>query len=163
MLELSTLELAGPILALVTFLTIWGGHVMVRIVHYYTGTKLAPVVFGAGMLLLLASTQTAFDTLGAGMGIIGLTMLWDAFEIHRQEGRVRLGHAPLNPRVHKVAAGLAAAQFAEQQGTVTDEGGLCLSCGSNPNSRFLCRKGPYCQVRQWERYSVPEAAQSIER
>ena len=37
------LQWAGPILAGVTFLTIWWGHVLVRIVHYYFGTKPAPV------------------------------------------------------------------------------------------------------------------------
>jgi len=129
---------------------------MVRIIHYYFGTKPIPAVFLAGLLLLLGSTQTDTNVLSAALGIVGLTVVWDAFELHRQELRVRLGHAPLNPRVHKVAAGLAASRIAES--TPADEqGSICLSCGSAPNSRFLCRKGPYCQVRAWERYSLPEA------
>ncbi len=161
--DLSILQWGGPILAVVTFLTIWGGHVMVRIVHYYMGTKPAPAIFSIGLLLLLGTTQTSNEIVAGGAGIVGLTLLWDAFELHRQEARVRQGHAPLNPRVHRVAAGLAAASLAEQSGSEEDGGGTCLSCGSNPNNRFLCRKGPYCQVRQWERYSMaPQAVETQE-
>jgi hypothetical protein len=150
------LQFAGPILAIVTFLTIWWGHVFVRIVHYHFGTKPASAVFLGGLLLLLASTQTISDLISASLGIVGLTLLWDAFELHRQEGRVRLGHAPLNPRVHKVAAGIAAVRLDEAG--QDDDGGICLSCGSTTNSRYLCRRGPYCKVRQWDRYSVGDSA-----
>src|SRR4051812_6028252 len=59
------LQFAGPILALATFLTIWWGHVLVRITHYYLGTKPAPAIFLGGLLLLLASTQTDTDLLAA--------------------------------------------------------------------------------------------------
>lgn len=156
LVDLSQLQFAGPVLAGVTFLTIWGGHVMVRILHYYWGTKPAPFVFGAGLLLLLGSTQTSLDLLAGAAGIVGLTMLWDAFELHRQEARVRQGHAPLNPRVHRQAAGLLAANLADDLEATGDAGGTCLSCGSNANSRYLCRKGPYCQVRQWDRYKAPQ-------
>jgi hypothetical protein len=149
------LQWAGPILAVVTFLTIWWGHILVRIVHYYMGTRPAPVIFLGGLLLLLGSTQTGNELIAGICGIVGLTLLWDAFELFRQEARVRQGHAPLNPRVHKAAAGLAAAKLAEEL-PEGDLGGTCLSCGSTPNSRYLCRRGPYCQVRQWERYSAPQ-------
>lgn len=152
--DLSALQWGGPILAVVTFLTIWGGHVMVRIVHYYAGTKPAPVMFGIGLLLLLGTTQTSNEIAAGAVGIVGLTLLWDAFELHRQEARVRQGHAPLNPRVHREAAGLAAATLAEKAALGEDGGDTCLSCGSRSNTRFLCRKGPYCQIRQWERYAV---------
>ncbi len=152
------LQWVGPVFAVVTFLTIWWGHILVRIVHYYLGTKPAPAIFLGGLLLLLGSTQTANQLLGGICGIVGLTLLWDAFELFRQEARVRQGHAPLNPRVHKVAAGLAATKLAEEH-PESDLGGRCLSCGSMPSSRFLCRRGPYCQVRQWERYTAPQAVE----
>lgn len=155
---LTNLQWHGPVFAVVTFLTIWWGHILVRIVHYYLGTRPAPIVFLGGLLLLLGSTQTGDRLVAGTCGIVGLTLLWDAFELHRQEARVRQGHAPINPRVHKVAAGIAAARLAEE-GNVEDEGGTCLSCGSTPNSRFLCRRGPYCQVRQWERYAAPQAVE----
>jgi hypothetical protein len=152
---------AGPVLAVTTFLTIWWGHVLVRIVHYYFGMKLAPVIFVSGLLLLLGSTQTGSDLLSAALGIVGLTLLWDAFELHRQELRVRQGHAPLNPSVHREAAGLLAASL---NASLTEEERreTCLSCGSNANTRFLCRRGPYCQVRDWERYRAQEAATPTE-
>ncbi len=155
MLPSLDLQLAGPILAVVTFLTIWWGHVLVRITHYHLGTKPAPAIFLGGLLLLLTSTQTSSDLLSAALGIVGLTCIWDAFELHRQERRVRMGHAPLNPRVHRIAAGIAASRLAEDMST-EDEGGVCLSCGSAANSRYLCRRGPYCKVRQWDRYAVKE-------
>src|SRR5438309_10480315 len=94
------LQIGGPVLAVVTFLTTWSGHVLVRITHYHLGTKPAPAIFLGGLLLLLASTQTDSDLLSATLGIVGLTLIWDAFELHRQERRVRLGYAPLNPKVH---------------------------------------------------------------
>jgi hypothetical protein len=146
------LQLAGPVLAGVTFLTIWWGHVLVRIAHYYFGTRPAPLIFVAGLLLLFGSTQVGSDLWSAGMGIVGLTLLWDAFELHRQEARVRHGHAPLNPRVHHKAAGMLASQLAAERGSDVGEG-ICLSCGSSETSRFLCRRGPYCKVRQWDKYA----------
>jgi hypothetical protein len=152
------LQIAGPVLAVVTFLTIWWGHVLVRITHYHLGTKPAPAIFLGGLLMLLGSTQTMSDLLSATLGIVGLTLVWDAFELHRQELRVRQGHAPLNPKVHRVAAGMAAARLAESQ--PEDDGGNCLSCGSTANSRYLCRRGPYCKIKQWERYSTTEVTES---
>ncbi|MFL5733375.1 MAG: DUF4491 family protein [Chloroflexia bacterium] len=151
------LQIAGPVLAVVTFLTIWWGHVLVRITHYYYGTKPAPAVFVGGLLLLLGSTQAGSDLLSAVLGIVGLTLVWDAFELRRQELRVRQGHAPLNPRVHRVAAGMAAARLADGRAGEDNEG-TCLSCGSTSNSRYLCRRGPYCKIRQWERYAPGEVA-----
>src|SRR6478609_2392896 len=126
------LQIAGPVLAVVTFLTIWWGHVLVRIVHYYYGTRPAPAIFLGGLLLLLGSTQTGSDLLSATLGIVGLTLVWDAFELHRQE------LAPLNPRVHKVAAGMAASRLAGagDEDSGGEDGGTCLSCGSTPNSRY---------------------------
>lgn len=152
------LQWAGPVFAVVTFLTIWWGHILVRIVHYHLGTRPAPVIFTGGLLLLLGSTQTPDALLGGICGIVGLTLLWDSFELFRQEARVRQGHAPLNPKVHKVAAGITAARLAEGQPDA-DQGSTCLSCGSTPNSRYLCRRGPYCQIRQWERYAAPQAVE----
>ncbi|MEO6457209.1 MAG: DUF4491 family protein [Chloroflexia bacterium] len=150
-------QFAGILLAGVTFLTVWWGHVLVRIVHYYMGTRPAPALFLAGLLALLATTQTTSDLLAAVGGIVGLTLMWDAFELHRQELRVRQGHAPLNPRVHHEAAGITASTLA-QASDDTDGVDLCLSCGSNSGNRFLCRRGPYCKVKQWEHYSAGSAA-----
>ena len=93
-------------LALVTFLTIWGGHVLVRITHYYFGTSPAPPFSWRACSFCSAAPRWASTWLSAAAGHRGAHPLWDAFELHRQEVRVRLGHAPLNPKVHKVAAGM---------------------------------------------------------
>jgi len=151
------LHFAGVVLAGVTFPTIWWCHVLVRIVHYYMGTRLAPALFLAGMLALLATTQTTNDLLAAVGGIVGLTLMWDAFELHRQELRVRQGHAPLNPRVHRQAAGTAAATLA-QAAEETQDDDPCLSCGSDSRNRFLCRRGPYCKIKHWEHYTTSSPA-----
>jgi hypothetical protein len=150
------LQWAGLALAVVTFVTIWWGHMMVRIVHYYFGTKPAPLIFGIGLLLVLGSTQVASDLISTSLGIVGLTLLWDAFELHRQEARVRMGHAPLNPRVHHKAAAYRAANVAPGIGD-PDDGSLCASCGSTGATRYMCKRGPECKVRKWDRYAAVTA------
>ena len=128
------LQLAGPILAVVTFLTIWWGHIMVRIVHYYFGVRPAPIIFGVGLLLLLISTQVGIDVLSAGLGIVGLTMLWDSFELHRQEARVRQGHAPLNP-----------ACIAKQRGFSQPQSPMAVLPPARTRAAFAC---PAAQPKQ---------------
>lgn len=147
------LQWAGLALAVVTFVTIWWGHMMVRIVHYYFGTKPAPLIFGIGLMLALGSTQVASDLISASMGIVGLTLLWDAFELHRQEARVRLGHAPLNPRVHHKAAAYRATNVAAASVGDAQDDSLCASCGSTGATRYMCKRGPECKVRKWDRYT----------
>jgi hypothetical protein len=92
-----TLQWAGPVLAVVTFATIGFGHAMVRKVNYLYGTKPAPYVFGLGLLFLFISLRATSDLASAAMGIVAVTTLWDAFELYRQEERIRRGHAPANP------------------------------------------------------------------
>lgn len=92
-----TLQWTGPALAVVTFATIAFGHVMVRKVNYLYGTRPAPYVFGLGLLFLFISLRASSDLASAVPGVIAVTTLWDAFELHRQEERVRRGSAPANP------------------------------------------------------------------
>ncbi len=92
------LQWTGPSLALVTVLTIWFGHVMVRKVNYHFGTKPVPVVALVGVGALVVSLFIQDFTLSGGLGIIGITTLWDAFELVRQENRIKKGHAPMNPK-----------------------------------------------------------------
>jgi hypothetical protein len=93
-----TLEWAGPILAAVTVATIWLGHVMVRKLNYHLGTRPLPVVALIGAAALAASLFATSDLLSGALGIAGITTLWDAFELVRQEERVRQGKARENPR-----------------------------------------------------------------
>lgn len=104
------LQLAGLWMATATFLGIWWGHVGVRWVEAHSADvrppALALIVAGLGLnaYSLFASSLTA-----AGVcSIIGITMLWDAFELYRQQKRVIKGHAPANPSNPRHAAYLAA-------------------------------------------------------
>jgi hypothetical protein len=92
-----TLQWAGPVLAFVTVATIGIGHVMVVKTNYRYGTKPTPLVFGLGLAFLLLSLWTSSDLASAVLGIVGVTMLWDGFELYRQEERIRRGHAHANP------------------------------------------------------------------
>lgn len=93
-----TLQWAGPVLAAVTVLSIWFGHVMVRRVNYHFGTRPVPLVALLGAAALAASLFAADNLLSAILGIVGITTLWDAFELVRQEKRAQRGHAPRNPK-----------------------------------------------------------------
>ena len=93
-----TVEWAGPVFALVTVLTIWVGHVMVRKVNYHFGTRPVPIVAGLGVAVFAGSFVTNHFILSGVLGIVGVTTCWDAFELVRQESRVRRGHAPMNPK-----------------------------------------------------------------
>jgi hypothetical protein len=91
------LQWAGIVLAVTTFATIGLGHVMVRKVNYLYGTKPAPFYFALGLVILFISLKTSDTLASAALGIVGVTTLWDGFELFRQEERIRRGHAPPNP------------------------------------------------------------------
>ncbi len=92
-----TLQWAGLVLAVLTFGTIGLGHVAVRKLNYQYGTKPAPVFLVLGLGLLVLSLVTKANLTSAALGIVGMTTLWDAVELIRQEERIRRGHAPANP------------------------------------------------------------------
>ena len=92
------LQWVGPILSATTVLTIWFGHVMVRKVNYHYGTKPVPLVAVVGLMALGGSMLVDSFTVSGVLGIVGMTTLWDAFELIRQEKRVKQGHAPMNPK-----------------------------------------------------------------
>jgi hypothetical protein len=54
------------------------------------------VLLGAGLEVL--ALRSASLELSAALGILGVTLLWDALELRRQQRRVQKGHAPANPR-----------------------------------------------------------------
>ena len=150
------LQLAGPILALVTFLTIWWGHIMVRIVHYYFGVRPAPIIFGAGLLLLLGSTQVGIDVVPRDW--VSLASPCSGTPSSCTARKPASGRAmPLSTRVC-IAKQQALSQPQSRMIALArqDEGGVCLSCGSTETSRYLCRRGPYCKVHNWDRYRAAE-------
>ena len=93
-------NLVGPACAAATFLGVWIGHVSVRkiereVERIWIPSALA-LFFGIGLELL--SLWTTSRALSAFCAILGVTLLWDALEFHRQQNRIKEGHAPANPR-----------------------------------------------------------------
>lgn len=89
----------GVIAALAAFLSVWFGHVAVRKIEFLSPTIWIPSTIFA-ILGLVAETFSLFTVnrpLSAVFGILGITLLFDAFELTRQQKRVRKGHAPANP------------------------------------------------------------------
>lgn len=93
------LNWTGLAAALATFIGIWWGHVAVRKIEAklvdIRPAMVVCVVLGLGMWTGAALTDLA--PLAAALGILGMTLLWDAYEFYRQEKRVKIGHAPANP------------------------------------------------------------------
>jgi hypothetical protein len=103
------INVLGLVAAFTAFLSIWLGHVSVRKVEaqtvYLWKPTLAAIALGLGFEI--AALFTASRALSLVFGILGVTLLWDAFEIRRQAQRVRKGHAPANPANPRHAAILA--------------------------------------------------------
>ena len=89
----------GVVAALATFLSVWFGHVAVRKVESISQTIWIPsAVFTAlGLLMGFISLSTTNRSLSVALGILAITLLFDALELRRQQNRVRKGHAPANP------------------------------------------------------------------
>ena len=88
----------GIIAAIITFVTIAFGHIMVREVEYRI-VRIQVAIFlvilvGIGFEIASLSVQT--NALSAVFGIMGITFLWDGLEFYRQQKRVMKGHAPAN-------------------------------------------------------------------
>lgn len=94
------LNFIGLAAASATFLGVWMGHVKVRKVERETTRLWIPICIalllgtGFGVFSLLTSSLI----LSAVSGILAVTFLWDALEFVRQQKRVKIGHAPVNPK-----------------------------------------------------------------
>ena len=93
------INLIGLTAALAAFLGIWLGHVSVRIIERNAKKLWPPILIAVafGVTLEIYSLSTVHRLLSTASGILGITILWDAFEFIRQEKRVKKGHAPANP------------------------------------------------------------------
>ena len=89
----------GLVAAVTAFLTIWIGHVAVRKVEAEARDIRIPVTVAVvlGLITEYCSLITVNRPLSTVLGILGITLLWDAFEIYRQQNRIKHGHAPANP------------------------------------------------------------------
>ena len=99
----------GLVAAVTAFLTIWIGHVAVRKVEAEALNIKKPmfIAIALGLITEYLSLITVNRQLSTVLGILGITLLWDAFEIYRQENRIKHGHAPANlnnPRHAKILA-----------------------------------------------------------
>lgn len=105
-MEINTLGLTAAITA---FLAIWIGHVAVRKVEAEARDIRLPILIAIalGLLAEYFALITVNRHLSTVFGILGITLLWDAFEIYRQQNRVKHGHAPANPNNPRHAAFLA--------------------------------------------------------
>jgi hypothetical protein len=89
----------GLVAALTAFFSIWFGHVAVRKIEFLSPTICLPATIfaSAGLLVEILSLSTLYRPLSAIFGILGITLLWDAIELSRQQRRIIKGHAPANP------------------------------------------------------------------
>jgi hypothetical protein len=103
------LNVLGLVAALTAFLMIWSGHVAVRKIEFIApGLWLPMLIFTLlGLAAEYGSLVVESLPLKAALGIAGVTFLFDAFELIRQQRRIRRGHAPANPANPRHAAILA--------------------------------------------------------
>ena len=93
------MNLIGLAAAATAFLSIWLGHVSVRRIESAAPALALPsaALAGAGLLLEWFSSRSTNLMISAAAGILGISLVWDAIELWRQQSRVRKGHAPANP------------------------------------------------------------------
>lgn len=94
-----TVNWMGLVAALATFFAIWFGHVGVRKIEAASPTIWLPTVIAVtlGLALEVAALLAPNNYLSGALGIVGVTVLWDALEFTRQHNRIKHGHAPANP------------------------------------------------------------------
>ncbi|MFZ5857999.1 MAG: DUF4491 family protein [Chloroflexota bacterium] len=95
-MEINTLGLTAAVTA---FVSIWFGHVAVRKIELISPTIWLPTIIFASLGLASEYWSLIADnlSLSTALGILGITLLFDAFEFTRQQRRIRKGHAPANP------------------------------------------------------------------
>ena len=94
-----TLNWIGLVAAAATFFGVWFGHVGVRKIEAASPTIWLPtaIVLIIGFALEIGAGSSNNLYLSGALGIVGMTVLWDALELTRQHRRVKKGHAPANP------------------------------------------------------------------
>jgi len=93
------LNYLGLTAAITAFLAIWIGHVAVRKIEAEARNIKMPmfIAIALGLITEYLSLSTSNLQLSIVLGILGITLLWDAFEVYRQQNRIKHGHAPANP------------------------------------------------------------------
>lgn len=103
------INMLGLVAAATAFLSIWIGHVAVRKIEFISRTIWIPTILFTvfGLLAEYFSLITDNLSLSTVLGIAGITLLWDALELTRQQHRVKTGHASANPNNPRHARFLA--------------------------------------------------------
>src|SRR5689334_7238081 len=103
----------GLVAALAAFFSIWFGHVSVRKIESASPTIWLPtIIFAAlGLVTEYGSLITVHRPTSTALGILGITLLFDALEFTRQQNRIKKGHAPANPNNPRHAKILADSNF----------------------------------------------------
>jgi hypothetical protein len=103
----------GVVAALTAFLSVWFGHIAVRKIEFVSLTIWIPsaIFVILGLTAEVFSLYTVNRPLSTVFGILGITLLFDAFELTRQQKRVKKGHAPANPNNPRHAKFLADANL----------------------------------------------------
>jgi hypothetical protein len=93
------MNIIGVVAALATFFSVWFGHVAVRRIESISPTIWIPSTIFAtlGIMVEFLSLSTVHRPLSTALGILGITLLFDALEFTRQQNRIKKGHAPANP------------------------------------------------------------------
>ena len=109
-----TLNWIGVVAATATFSGIWFGHVSVRKIEAASPILWLPTVIALalGLALEIGALLTSSLYVSGVLGIVGMTVLFDALEFTRQHNRVKHGHAPANPNNPRHARLLAGYQSA---------------------------------------------------
>jgi len=94
-----TLNWIGLVAAAATFFGIWFGHVGVRKIEAASPSLWVPTMIALALGLAFEIIALFADNLylSGALGIMGMTLLWDALEFSRQHKRIAHGHAPANP------------------------------------------------------------------
>ena len=94
-----TINLLGLLAAFTAFFSIWFGHVAVRKIESMSLTIWIPATIFAilGVWCEWLSLEASSLQIATVFGILGITFLFDSFELARQQRRIIKGHAPANP------------------------------------------------------------------
>lgn len=89
----------GLIAAITAFFSIWFGHVAVRKIESISPTIWIPstIFIILGIACEWISLKASSLQIATIFGILGITLLFDSFELTRQQRRIMKGHAPANP------------------------------------------------------------------